>query len=449
MAGYDYDLFVIGAGSGGVRAARMAAGMGVRVAIAEQHHLGGTCVNVGCIPKKLFVHASHFGADIEDARGYGWRAGTPAFDWQTLISNKDREIARLNGVYARLLRESGAEIIPSRAVVTGPHGIRIDGRDLSTERILVATGGWPSVPDLAGREHVITSNEAFHLDALPRRLLIVGGGYIAVEFAGIFQGLGVATTLVYRGGLFLRGFDQDLRSALAAHMRSAGVELRFNAEVAAVRPAGDAFEVELGTGARLVTDRVMYATGRAPNVEGLGLAEAGVALAWNGAVVVDDDYRSSVPSIYAIGDVTHRLNLTPVAIAEGMAFVRRTYGGQDACVDYDFIPTAVFSQPAIGTVGMTEEAAREHYGEIDIYRSEFTPLKHTLTGRAEKTLMKLVVVRDTDRVVGAHMLGPEAGEIIQGLAIAIRAGATKRMFDSTIGIHPTAAEEFVTMRTPV
>jgi len=449
MSSYDYDLFVIGAGSGGVRAARMAAGFGARVAIAEELHLGGTCVNVGCIPKKLLVYASHCGAEIADARAYGWRTAEPRFDWPVLIRNKDAEIARLNGVYERLLREAGVRIIPARAVLAGPQAVRVGGATISAERILVATGGRPSVPNFPGREHVITSNEAFHLERLPQRVTIVGGGYIAVEFAGIFHGLGVDTTLVYRGELFLRGFDRDLREQLARQMAHDGVALRFATNVNRVKRAGDILQVHLDDGARIDADTVMYATGRVPNVDGLGLQEAGVALAWNGAVVVDAQYRSSVPSIHAIGDVTHRLNLTPVALAEAMAFARRTYGGVEAPVDYAFIPTAVFSRPSIGTVGHTEQSAREHFGPIRVFRSLFTPLRHTLTGREEKTLMKLVVARDTDRVVGVHMLGPEAGEIVQGLAVAIRAGVTKTVLDSTIGIHPTAAEEFVSMRDPV
>ncbi len=449
MARFDYDLFVIGAGSGGVRAARFAANFGARVAIAEERYLGGTCVNVGCIPKKLLVYASHVHSEIEDARGYGWTTEPPRFDWPTLIRNKDEEISRLNGVYAQLLRSAGVEILAERAHVVGPQAVQIAGRTLSAERILVATGGWPQVPSISGREYAITSNEAFHLEQLPPRITIVGGGYIAVEFAGIFHGLGVETTLVHRGELFLRGFDYDLRAALAREMEREGVQLKFGVTVANIARNARELTLSLSTGEILTTDLVMYATGRAPNTAGLGLSEVGVALDANGAVIVNNEYQTNVPSIYAIGDVTNRVNLTPVALAEAMAFTRRVYGGMEAWMDYEAIPTAVFSNPTIGTVGPTEEEARKRYGDIVVFKSTFTPLKHTLTGRGEKTLMKLLVDRASDRVIAAHMLGPDAGEIIQGIAIAIRAGATKAQFDSTIGIHPTAAEEFVTMRTPV
>ncbi len=449
MAGFDYDLFVIGAGSGGVRAARFAANFGARVAVAEERYLGGTCVNVGCIPKKLLVYASHVAEEIADARAYGWTTEPPRFDWPTLIRNKDKEITRLNGIYEQLLRNAGVEIITERALVTGPQTVSIAGRTLRAERILVATGGWPQVPLIPGREYAITSNEAFHLEQLPPRIVIVGGGYIAVEFAGIFHGLGVETTLVHRGEVFLRGFDQDLRVALAREMTREGVRLQFGVTVTAITRTADGLVLTLSSGETLTADLVMYATGRVPNTTGLGLHEAGVALDAQGAVIVNDHYQTSVPSIYAIGDVTNRVNLTPVALAEAMAFTRQVYGGMDASVDYEAIPTAVFSNPNLGTVGPTEEDARKRYGDIVVFKSNFTPLKHTLTGRGEKTLMKLLVDRASDRVVAAHMLGPDAGEIIQGIAIAIRAGATKAQFDSTIGIHPTAAEEFVTMRTPV
>ncbi len=449
MASFDYDLFIIGAGSGGVRAARFAANFGARVAIAEERYLGGTCVNVGCIPKKLLVYASHVHSEIEDARAYGWTTESPRFDWPKLIRNKDAEITRLNGVYEQLLRSAGVEIISERAQVVGPQAVKIAGRTLSAERILVATGGWPQIPPIPGRAYAITSNEAFHLEQLPPRITIVGGGYIAVEFAGIFHGLGVETTLVHRGELFLRGFDQDLRAGLAREMKREGVQLQFGVTVTAITRSADGLALTLSTGETLVTDLVMYATGRMPNTAGLGLSEVGVALDANGAVIVNNEYQSSVPSIYAVGDVTNRVNLTPVALAEAMAFARRVYGGMDAWVDYEAIPTAVFSNPNIGAVGPTEETARQRYGDIVVFKSTFTPLKHTLTGRGEKTLMKLLVDRTSDRVVAAHMLGPDAGEIIQGIAVAIRAGATKAQFDSTIGIHPTAAEEFVTMRTPV
>lgn len=449
MTDFDYDLFVIGAGSGGVRAARFAANFGARVAIAEERYLGGTCVNVGCIPKKLFVYASHLHAEVEDARAYGWTTEPPRFDWPTLIRNKDAEITRLNGIYEQLLRSAGVEILADRARVVGPQEVHIAGRTLRAERILVATGGWPQIPQIPGREHAITSNEAFHLERLPSHITIVGGGYIAVEFAGIFHGLGVKTVLLHRGELLLRGFDQDVRVALAQEMRREDIQLQLGVTVTAITRNAHGLTLSLSTGETLATDTVMYATGRVPNTAGLGLSEVGVELDANGAVIVNEAYQTSVPSIYAIGDVTNRVNLTPVALAEAMAFTRRVYGGMEAQVDYEAIPTAVFSNPNIGTVGPTEEEARKRYGDIVVFKSTFTPLKHTLTGRGEKTLMKLLVDRASDRVIAAHMLGPDAGEIIQGIAIAIRAGATKAQFDSTIGIHPTAAEEFVTMRTPV
>jgi glutathione reductase (NADPH) len=445
---FDYDLFVIGAGSGGVRAARVSAGFGARVAIAEERYLGGTCVNAGCIPKKLLVYASHYAEDLRDALAYGWTGVRADFDWPRLITVKDREIARLNGVYRRLLETAGVKIIEARAVLLDPHTVAVANRQVTAERILIATGGWPSVPEIPGRDLVITSNEAFHLERLPPRIAIVGGGYVAVEFAGIFNGLGVETELIYRGPLFLRGFDRDLRETLAGEMRKKGVGLRFDASVTAIGAGKDGFTVTFGDGDRLETDLVMFATGRAPNSGGFGLEAIGVRLNDKGAVVVDAGYRSSVPSVYAIGDVTDRMNLTPVAIAEGIALARRLFGGGEAGVDYAFVPTAVFSQPALGTVGLTEEEARERFGEVRIYKSTFTPLRHTLTGAPEKTFMKLVVDGASDRVVGVHMIGADAGEIIQGMAVALRAGATKHTFDTTIGIHPTAAEEFVTMREP-
>ncbi len=449
MATYDYDLFVIGAGSGGVRAARMAGATGARVAIAEDRYLGGTCVNVGCIPKKLFVYAAHYAEDFGDAAAYGWKVAGERFDWPVLLANKDKEIARLNGVYERLLGNSEVDLINGRAVVAGPNEVRVGDRGYTTERILIATGSWPFVPDIHGREHAITSNEAFHLERLPRRAIVVGGGYIAVEFAGIFNGLGVETVQLYRGPRFLRGFDDDLRHHLAAEMPKKGIDLRFNADVARIVKDGDELCAELEDGTEIRADLILYATGRVPNTRGLGLEDIGVALDGNGAIVVDSHFRSSVPSIYALGDVIDRYQLTPVAIAEAMVLVDNLYKGGNARMDYAYIPTAVFSQPPIGTVGLTEAEAREQYDEVDIYVSEFKGLKHTLTGRDERTFMKLIVDRVSDRVVGLHMIGPEAGEIVQGFAVAMKAGATKADFDATVGIHPTAAEEFVTMREPV
>jgi len=450
MADFDYDLFVIGAGSAGVRAARMAGAAGAKVAVAEDRYLGGTCVNVGCIPKKLFVYAAHFAEDFADAAGYGWTVAPEGFDWPTLIANKDTEIARLNGIYDRLLGNAGVTLIEGRATVTGPQEVRVGDHLFAVERILVATGGWPYVPDIPGRELAITSNEAFHLEELPRRVIVVGGGYIAVEFAGIFNGLGVDTVQLYRGPHFLRGFDEDVRQCLAVEMRKKGIDLRFNANIARIVRDGDDLCAELEDGNEIAADLILYATGRVPNTADLGLEAVGVELAGNGAVKVDDRFQSTVPSIYALGDVIDRLALTPVAIAEAMVLVDNLYKGGDRRMDYANVPTAVFSQPPIGTVGLTEAEARRACADgVDVYVSEFRPLKHTLTGGEEKTLMKLIVDRLSDRVVGLHMVGADAGEIAQGFAVALKAGATKADFDATIGIHPTAAEEFVTMREPV
>jgi len=450
MADYDLDLFVIGAGSAGTRAARIAAGHGARVAVAEERYLGGTCVNVGCVPKKLFVYASHFSEDFEDAAGFGWRVGESSFDWPRLVANKNREIARLNGVYRRLLEGAGAKVIEARARLEDAHTVAVGDERYTTERVLVATGAWPVVPEIPGKEHVITSNEAFFLEALPERIVVVGGGYIAVEFAGIFHGLGVEVTQLYRGPCFLRGFDDDAREFLAEEMIKKGVDLRFNSVVAAIgkeeRQGREVLVVDLDDLETIEADLVMYATGRRPNTADLGLEAAGVALDESGAVVVDEAWRSSVPNIHAIGDVTDRINLTPVAIAEGHALADSLFGPAGRTVSYEDVPSTVFSQPNLGTVGLTEAAARARHGAVDVYKSAFPPLKHTLSGRDERTLMKLVVDRASQRVVGVHMVGPEAGEIIQGLAVALKAGATKAQFDATIGIHPTAAEEFVTMR---
>ena len=448
MDRFDYDLFVIGAGSGGVRAARMAGGFGARVAIAEDRYLGGTCVNVGCIPKKLFVYASHFAEDFHDAAGYGWHVPEPVFKWDELIGNKNKEISRLNDIYKNLLEGNGVRLYNGRAELGGPNTVLINGESISAQRILVATGGWPHIPDIPGKQHIISSNEAFFLETLPASVVIVGGGYIAVEFAGIFHGLGVDTTLAYRGDLFLRGFDQELREFLAGQMRQKGIKLLFNTRINGIDSQGNRYRVNSPDTVDLTTDLIMYATGRRPNTNGLGLDKAGVKLNDKGAIVVDDEYRSSTPSIYAIGDVTDRLNLTPVATAEGTALANNLYNNQSRRVDYRDIPTCIFSQPNLGTVGLTEEQARQEYANVEIYKSRFTNLKHTLTGNSEKTLMKIIVDKDTDRVLGVHMVGADAGEIIQGIGIALKAGATKAVFDTTIGIHPTAAEEFVTMREP-
>jgi glutathione reductase (NADPH) len=445
---YDYDLFTIGAGSGGVRASRFAANFGARVAIAEERYLGGTCVNVGCIPKKLFAYAAHFRDDFEEAQSYGWQIEAPAFNWPTLLANKDREIARLNGVYERLLKGSGVEIFRSRATVVDAHTVEVDGRRITAAHILIATGGWPVKPPIPGAEFAFTSNEAFHLATLPKRVIIVGGGYIAVEFASIFNGLGVETTLVYRGGQLLKSFDADLGGFLAGQMVAKGVRILFKRDIAAIE-RGSELAVTLTDGSVLAGDGVMLATGRAPNARGLGLENAGVALAPGGAVEVDANFQTSVPSIHAIGDVTDRVLLTPVALAEGMVVAARLFNNGGRTISYDNIPTAIFSNPNVATVGLSEAQARSRRLDVAIFKSTFTPLKHTLTGRPEKILMKLVVDKKTDRVLGAHMVGADAGEIIQGFAVALNCGATKRQLDATIGIHPTVAEEFVTMREAI
>jgi len=443
---YDYDLFVIGAGSGGVRASRMAATFGAKVAVAEERDLGGTCVNVGCIPKKLLVYAAHFRDDFEDAAGFGWTLGERRIDWRTLLANKDREIERLNGVYRRLLQIAGVDIIEGRAHLVDAHTVAVGSARHSAEYILIACGGWPAMPDIPGIGHAITSNEAFHVDRLPERVLIVGGGYIAVEFATIFHGLGVNVTLLHRGPLFLRGFDDDVRSELAREMVKRGVALRFDARVERIEMTQGICHAQLADGCVLEAEEIMFATGRLPNTRGLGLENVGVTRNQKGAVVVDAYSRSTVPHIFAVGDCTDRLNLTPVAIAEGQAVAETLFHNNPTAPDHTNVPTAVFSYPNIGSVGLTEAAARTRYGTVDVYTSTFRPLKHTLSGRDERTFLKLVVDAATDRVVGCHMLGPDAGEVIQGFAVALKCGATKAQFDATIGIHPTIAEEFVTMR---
>jgi glutathione reductase (NADPH) len=447
MASRDFDLFVIGAGSGGVRASRISASYGARVAVAEDRLIGGTCVNVGCIPKKLLVYASMFREEHEDAAGFGWNAPEPSHDWAKLIANKDRELERLRGIYARLLDQAGVTRIEGRARIVDAHTVAVGTQRFSAEHILVATGGWPSLPAIPGIEHAITSNEAFHLPALPERVLIVGGGYIAVEFAGIFHGLGAAVTQLYRGELFLRGFDDDVRTTLAAELRKSGIDLRFGANPARIERASDGtLHATLEDGTRLEADAILYATGRRPKTRDLGLEQAKVAQDANGAVVVDAFSRSSVPSIHAIGDATDRIQLTPVAIHEGMCLAATLFAGRPTAPDLENVPSAVFSQPPVAVVGLTEARARERFGEIDVYRSRFRELKHTLSGRDQQAMMKLVVERASGRVLGVHMVGSYAGEIVQGFAVALRCGATKAQFDATLGIHPTSAEEFVTMR---
>ncbi|MGE8360256.1 glutathione-disulfide reductase [Pseudomonas sp.] len=448
---YDFDLFVIGAGSGGVRAARFAAGYGARVAVAESRYLGGTCVNVGCVPKKLLVYGAHFAEDFEQAKGFGWSLGDAAFDWPTLIANKNREIERLNGIYRNLLVNSGVTLLEGHARLADDHTVEMDGKRYTAKHILLATGGWPHIPDIPGSEHAIGSNEAFFLEQLPKRVLVVGGGYIAVEFASIFHGLGADTSLLYRKELFLRGFDGAVRTHLRDELTKRGLDLQFNSDIARIdKQADGSLQATLKDGRVLETDCVFYATGRRPMLDNLGLENTEVRLDKRGYIEVDDQYQTSVPSILAIGDVIGRVQLTPVALAEGMAVARRLFQ-PDAYrkVDYQNIPTAVFSLPNIGTVGLTEEQAREEGYAVTCYESRFRPMKLTLTECQERTLMKLVVDAKTDRVLGCHMVGPDAGEIVQGLAVALKAGATKQVFDETIGVHPTAAEEFVTMRTPV
>lgn len=448
----DYDLIVIGAGSGGVRLARMSASYGARVAIVESRYLGGTCVNVGCVPKKLLVYGASIRESLEDAAGYGWNVDSAVeqFDWGKLIANKNTEIERLNGIYGRLLKGAGVTLINGTARITGANEVTVGDETYKTARIVVATGSWPFIPEIPGREHILSSNEMFFIDKLPKKAVVWGGGYIAVEFASILSGLGVETTLVYRGELFLRSFDEDIRTMVAQELTKKGVKLVFNVTVEAVEAQGpDNYIVQLNDGETLEVGLIMAATGRRPLTDNLGLEEVGVELAKDGAVQVDEQFQTRVPSIYALGDVIGTPQLTPVAIHQGMTLAKNLFGNGNSRMDYEFIATAVFCHPNIGTVGMTEDEAAELYGKLRIYRTEFRPMKHTLSGRDERTLMKLIVDDASDRVVGAHMVGPDAGEIIQGFAVALKAGATKAIFDSTVGIHPTSAEEFVTMREPV
>ncbi|MDA5193629.1 glutathione-disulfide reductase [Govanella unica] len=449
----QYDLFVIGAGSGGVRASRMASAMGARVGICEDYRVGGTCVIRGCVPKKLMVYAAEYRDAFRDAQGFGWGSTTPGFDWAAFIANKDKEIDRLNGLYLQTLGNAGVTLHNGRGRLLDRHTVEITGHDgmetIRADKILIATGGWPVMPSVPGIEHAISSNEVFHLPELPGRVAVVGGGYIAVEFAGIFHGLGARTTQLYRGEQILRGFDREARDWTAQEMLKKGLDLRVNINVEAIEKKQDGLHLALNDGTVLVVDAVMYATGRNPNTAGLGLEDAGVKLATNGAVVVDDYSRSSAENIYAVGDVTDRIALTPVAIKEGAAVAETLFGRGPQTVDYRDVPSAVFGQPQLASVGLTEEDARHTYQEIDVYKSTFRPMKFTLAGREERSLMKLIVDRASDRVLGAHMVGPDAAEIIQGVAIAIKCGATKAQFDVTVAIHPSAAEEFVLMREPV
>ncbi len=448
MKNYDFDLFTIGAGSGGVRAARFAANLGIKVAIAEKAQLGGTCVNVGCIPKKLLSYAAHMHEEFNDTKGYGWDIKEPNFNWTRLVEHKNKEIKRLNKIYQGLLENPGVKIMPSHAKIVGPHKVLVDGTVYSAETILVATGGQPYIPDLPGNKFVYSSNEAFFLKELPKRIVVVGGGYIATEFAGIFNGLGCQTTQLYRGSMFLRGFDLDARTFLAEEMKSKGVSLQFDSNISAIKKVSNGLLVKIKNGQTIETDSVMYATGRRPLTADLGLESCDVKTDSNDAIIVNENYRTNVESIYAIGDVTNRVNLTPVALAEGMALVSHLYQNNTRPVSYENIPCAVFSHPNLACVGYDEETARENFSNISVFKSSFRALKNTLSGNPEKTFMKLIVNNTDDKVIGAHMVGPDAGESIQGLAIALKAGATKKMFDSTIGIHPTSAEEWVTMREP-
>ena len=441
-----YDLFVIGAGSGGVRAARMSASFGAKVAIAESRYLGGTCVNVGCVPKKLFSYAAHYREDFSDAQGFGWDSSVSDLDWPRLRDNKTKEIERLNGIYGNLLNNAGADLINGHARIVDANTIEVDGNKYTAKNILIAVGGWPFIPDIPGRELAISSNELFYLNTLPKHAVVVGGGYIATEFAGILHGLGVEVEQIYRRDLFLRGFDTEIREQLAEEMTNKGVKLRFNENVTAIAEQDGQYLLTLESGESLLTDKVLYATGRKPLLEGLGLENTKVTLNDKGYIAVNEGFQTAEPSIYAVGDVTGGMELTPVALAEGMNLAKRLFKGDNTVLDYSFIPTAIFSQPNLATVGFSEEEARERFADIAVYTSRFTHLKHTLSGNKTKTFLKLVVDKASDKVVGAHMMGDDAGEIIQGLAVAIKAGATKADFDSTIGIHPTVAEEFVTMR---
>jgi len=448
---YDYDFFVIGAGSGGVRASRMAATYGAKVGLCEDYRVGGTCVIRGCVPKKLFVYASEYSSHFSDSQGFGWSGLDCKFDWPALIAAKDREIDRLNGLYIQNLENHNVEIIQARGrlldahriELTSPEGVRV----ITADKILVATGGWPQMPNIPGIEHAITSNEAFHLDHLPKTIAIVGGGYIAVEFAGIFNGMGVQTHLLYRGEQILRGFDREIADKLNQEMGKKDIDVRVQSTVTKITRAQDGLILTLSDGGTLAVDAVMYATGRTPNSKDMGLENLGVEMRPDGAIIIDENYTTSVDNIFAVGDVTGKIQLTPVAIKEGAALAATQFNACPTLVDYDNIPTAVFSQPSIGTVGLSSEEASEKFGEdIAIYRSEYKSMKFTLSGRPERSLMKIIVHKPSDKVIGVHMIGPDSAEIIQGIAIALKCGATKAQFDATIAVHPSSAEEFVLMK---
>jgi glutathione reductase (NADPH) len=446
MPRYDFDMITLGAGSGGVASSRRAGAYGARVAIVEELRVGGTCVLRGCVPKKLLVYGAQFADAFADAGGFGWSVAPAEFDWPALIAAKDKEIARLSQIYVNMLNNAHVEIIEGSGVVVDPHTVEVGGRTYTAENMLIAVGGWPETPDIPGIEHVISSNEALDLPVLPKRIVIVGGGYIAVEFAGIFRGFGCEVVEIIRREEVLRGFDEDIRVHLGQEMRGRGIDIRGSTQVARINKTTGGYTVRTTDGKEIQTDCVMYATGRKPNTDGLGLAEIGVELTKNGAVVVDEWQRSSVSNIYAVGDVTDRINLTPVAIGEGRAIAETLYHDNPMKMDHAGVPSAVFSQPPVAVVGLNEEEARQKYGEVDVYQARFKPMKNTLSGRDERTFVKLVVDAASDRVLGCHMLGVDAPEIVQGLSIALKCGATKQQFDQTIGIHPSAAEEFVTLR---
>ncbi|MBJ7554767.1 glutathione-disulfide reductase [Marinomonas spartinae] len=446
---YQYDLFVIGAGSGGVRASRVAASKGYKVAVAEGSSLGGTCVNIGCVPKKLFVYGSEFGHGVEQAAGYGWKYDGVSFDWATLRDNKTNEIARLNGIYQMMLEKAGVEIISGFASFIDDHTVSVNGVHYTAEKILIAVGARPFIPEFDGKQWVVSSNEMFYLDELPEKALVVGGGYIAVEFAGILNGLNVDTTLIYRGEQLLRGFDQDVRDFACEEYRKSGIDVRLNTDVERIElvdPANESSHrvVHFKDGSHDEFGLVLYATGRVPNVGGLALENVALETSNNGAIKVDHNFTTSVPSIFALGDVTDNIQLTPVAIKEAMALIDYWFDGKEIDFDYDNIPTAVFSQPSIGTVGLTEQDAESRGLDFRVYQTDFRPMKHTLSGSTERALMKLLVSNSDDKVIGVHMVGDYSGEIIQGLGVALKAGATKADFDTTVGVHPTSAEEFVT-----
>ncbi|VAW04091.1 Glutathione reductase [hydrothermal vent metagenome] len=448
---YDYDFFVIGAGSGGVRASRMAATYGARTGLCEDYRVGGTCVIRGCVPKKLFVYASEYSSHFSDSKGFGWSEADHDFDWPSLIAAKDAEIDRLNGLYIQNLKNHNVEIIQARGRLLDAHRVELSSGDgtrvVTADKILIATGGWPQMPDIPGIEHAITSNEAFHLPSLPEKIAIVGGGYIAVEFAGIFNGMGAKTRLLYRGEQILRGFDRDIADKLNEEMGKKNIDVRVRTNVTEIRKSGEGVILTLTDGSDMAVDAVMFATGRVPNSKNIGLENLGVEMQSNGAIIVDENYKTSVDNIFAVGDVIDKVQLTPVAIKEGAALAATQFNDSPTLVDYENIPTAVFSQPSIGTVGMTEAEAVEEFGDdIQIFRSEYKSMKFTLSGRPERSLMKMIIQKSTDRVIGVHIIGPDSAEIIQGIAIAMKCGATKAQFDATVAVHPSSAEEFVLMK---